>query len=63
MALETSTFAILLALETNLLALKKNEANAFSAGDEITHVELERNAFSAKDRMRLMLKANVLETN
>ena len=36
-----------------------NEANTFDAGDETTHFALETNAFSAKGRTRLTLKANV----
>ena len=42
------------------IALKTNEANAFYAGDEITRLALEANAFSAKDGTRLTLKANLL---
>ena len=33
--------------------------NVFGAGDEITCLALETNAFSVKDETRLMVKANV----
>ena len=47
-----------LALGANA-TLKTNEANMFGAGNEITHLALKTNAFSAKDGTCLTLKANV----
>ena len=40
--------------------LRTNEANLFGAGNEITRLALETNAFSAKDGMCLTVKENML---